>query len=55
MVVADPQAQYFGTELNESSLVPIGDALLGETRFEDWLAAPAQPAAVATASKGGSR
>jgi uncharacterized protein YbjT (DUF2867 family) len=36
-VVADRQARYFGTELSENSLVPVGDAQLGETRFEDWL------------------
>ncbi len=38
-VVADPHAEYFGTELAERSLVPdIGAAQLGATRFEDWLA-----------------
>jgi uncharacterized protein YbjT (DUF2867 family) len=36
-VIADPHASYFGTELSEGSLVPSGDALLGKTRFEDWL------------------
>jgi uncharacterized protein YbjT (DUF2867 family) len=36
-VIADPHARYFGTELSERSLVPGDDALLGETRFEDWL------------------
>jgi len=36
-VVADPHARYFGTELTERSLVPDAGALLGETRFEDWL------------------
>ena len=38
-VIADPHAEYFGTELAERSLVPdIGAAQLGATRFEDWLA-----------------
>ena len=38
-VVADPHAEYFGTELAERSLVPdVGAAQLGATRFEDWLA-----------------
>jgi uncharacterized protein YbjT (DUF2867 family) len=37
VVVADPQAHYFGTELDEQSLVPTGDARLGEIRFEEWL------------------
>jgi uncharacterized protein YbjT (DUF2867 family) len=36
-VVADPQARYFGAELSERSLVPNDGALIGETRFEDWL------------------
>jgi uncharacterized protein YbjT (DUF2867 family) len=36
-VIADPSARYFGTELSERSLVPSDGALLGETRFEDWL------------------
>jgi nitrite reductase/ring-hydroxylating ferredoxin subunit len=40
-VVADPRAQYFGTELSERSIVPGGDAQLGETRFDEWLAQPA--------------
>ena len=36
-VVADPHARYFGAELSERSLVPGEGAMLGETRFEDWL------------------
>ena len=36
-VVADPHARYFGAELSEGSIVPAGDAQLGEIRFEDWL------------------
>jgi uncharacterized protein YbjT (DUF2867 family) len=59
-VIADPHARYFGTELNEYSLVPGSDAQLGETRFEDWLSRSAtqipptspQPTAIAAASKG---
>ena len=59
-VIADPHARYFGTELSERSLVPSDGALLGETRFEDWLSRSAsqitptnpQPTVVATASKG---
>jgi len=52
-VIADPNARYFGTELTEHSLVPNNGALLGETRFEDWLSqSTAQPAAAASASKG---
>ena len=59
-VIADPQARYFGTELSERSLVPGDGALLGETRFDDWLSRSAsqipptspQPTASAAASKG---
>jgi uncharacterized protein YbjT (DUF2867 family) len=53
-VIADSHARYFGTELSEGSLVPSDGALLGETRFEDWLngSANPQPAAVAIAAKG---
>ena len=36
-VIADPHARYFGAEMSEDSLVPVGEAQLGETRFEDWL------------------
>jgi uncharacterized protein YbjT (DUF2867 family) len=36
-VVADPRAPYFGAQLSEKSLVPSDGALIGETRFEDWL------------------
>ena len=36
-VIADPNARYFGAQMSENSLVPIGDAQLGETRFEAWL------------------
>jgi uncharacterized protein YbjT (DUF2867 family) len=36
-VIADPQSPYFGAVLSENSLVPIGEAQLGKTRFEDWL------------------
>ena len=39
-VVADPQARYFGALLGERTLVPWGDAMLFETRFEDWLREP---------------
>jgi uncharacterized protein YbjT (DUF2867 family) len=37
VVVADREAHYFGAEMDERSLVPNGDATLGEIRFEDWL------------------
>ena len=36
-VVVDPHARYFGAELAERSLIPAGEAQLGEIRFEAWL------------------
>jgi uncharacterized protein YbjT (DUF2867 family) len=39
-VVADPHARYYGAELRERSLVPAGEARLGEIRLEDWLGQP---------------
>ena len=39
-VVADPHARYFGAVLGERSLIPAGDARLGEMRFEEWLGQP---------------
>ena len=39
-VVSDPQARYFGTGLNDRSLVPGDNAHLGAIRFEDWLRKP---------------
>lgn len=51
-VIADPHAPYFGTELSERSLVPDDGALLGETRFADWLRqSTTQPTAVAATSE----
>jgi len=41
-VVADPHARYFGAELGERSLIPWGEARLGEIRFNDWLGQPAR-------------
>ena len=39
-VIVDPRARYFGAELGERSLVPAGDARLGEIRFQEWLSQP---------------
>jgi uncharacterized protein YbjT (DUF2867 family) len=36
-VITDPQARYFGVELEERTLVPGEDARLAETHFDDWL------------------
>jgi len=38
-VVVDPQATYFGTPVNDTSLVTGDGAVLATTRFTDWLAA----------------
>src|SRR4051794_26370180 len=38
-IVADPDAEYFGTKLSDDSLLPGEGALLGEIRFADWLGA----------------
>jgi len=40
-VVVDPHARYFGAELGERSLIPAGNARLGEIRFQEWLSQPA--------------
>ena len=47
-VVADPSADYFGTELTERSIVPGDNAQLGATRFEDWLKRAAVPTKTAS-------
>lgn len=37
VVVADPEALFFGARLHERSLLPREDAQIGATRFHDWL------------------
>jgi uncharacterized protein YbjT (DUF2867 family) len=36
-VVTDPHARYFGTEVNDRSLMPGDGPRLGKTHFADWL------------------
>lgn len=36
-VVADPKAQYWGVDIDESTLIPGSGARLFDTTFEDWL------------------
>ncbi|MEU2132234.1 hypothetical protein [Streptomyces sp. NPDC018352] len=36
-VVTDPHATYFGTELEETTLLPGPGAQTADTRFSDWL------------------
>jgi uncharacterized protein YbjT (DUF2867 family) len=38
VVVSDPDARYYGAQLQERSLLPKPGAMLFETQFEDWLA-----------------
>jgi uncharacterized protein YbjT (DUF2867 family) len=42
-VITDPDARYFGAKLSEQSLVPDDDAILAETRYEDWFGRAAIP------------
>jgi len=37
LVVADPEARYFGARLSERTLVPGDGARLGTIHFDDWL------------------
>jgi hypothetical protein len=43
VVITDPDARYFGAKLSEQSLVPGDDAILAETRYEDWFDRAAIP------------
>lgn len=36
-VIVDPHARFFGAALNENSLVPGDEAVLGQIQFDDWL------------------
>jgi uncharacterized protein YbjT (DUF2867 family) len=36
-VITDPQARYYGVAVNDQSLIPGDNPLIGSTRFEDWL------------------
>jgi uncharacterized protein YbjT (DUF2867 family) len=36
-VVVDPSAKYFGGTVEETSLVPTGEARIGSTALDDWL------------------
>ena len=37
VVLGDPHAQYFGTELDDDSLTPGRNPHLGSIRYDDWL------------------
>lgn len=36
-VIADVHARYFGAELDDQTLIPDDNALIGATRFDEWL------------------
>ncbi|WP_277182462.1 SDR family oxidoreductase [Caballeronia sp. BR00000012568055] len=36
-VVTDPHAKYFGGTVVQTSLVPVGEARIGQTSLDDWL------------------
>lgn len=44
-VVADPDAKYFGTRVDDQALVPLGSAKLGKLDFRTWNAKHPQAAA----------
>ena len=44
-VITDSQGRYYGVKVTERALVPDDNALLGETRFENWLNQSAKQAA----------
>jgi len=43
-VVPNEHARYYGAQISAASLVPAGQARIGATGFQAWLAARAQPA-----------
>ena len=51
VVVADPQARYFGVRLSERTLLPGDGAQLGATTFDDWLSGRVQDADMAAGGK----
>jgi len=51
-VIVDPHARYFGTALDERSLLPGDEAELGEITFDDWLRRTAHPTPDSNAHRG---
>src|SRR4029077_6558199 len=47
-VVSDPEARYFGSRVEEHSLVPLGEARLGRIGLDEWLRRSRAVAASAT-------
>ncbi|HEU4678099.1 MAG TPA: hypothetical protein VFS35_01175, partial [Terrimicrobiaceae bacterium] len=48
-VVTDTSALYFGIALNDQSLTPGDNPILGRTHFKDWLASQPKRAEAVTA------
>ena len=42
-VVSDPEARYFGSRVEERSLVPLGEARLGHIGFDEWVRRSSAP------------
>ncbi len=36
-MITDPNARYYGVEVNDQSLTPGDNPRIGPTRFEEWL------------------
>lgn len=51
-VTTDPQALYYGVKVNDQSLTPSPNPLIGPTRFADWLSRSVGPSADAVARSG---
>lgn len=47
-VITDPRARYFGAELYDDTLTPDEGAIIGVTRFDDWLQTAPRSTAVET-------
>lgn len=43
-VTGDPEARYFGSKLDDKSIVPLGEARLGKITFSQWLSRQAAKA-----------
>ena len=48
-VITDPKALYSGAAINDQSLTPGDNPILGPTHFKDWLASQPKPSEAKTA------
>jgi len=51
-VIADPSARYFGAEVSERTLLPSDDAVVWQTRLDDWVALSVPPQGGAQSASG---